>query len=67
MKRAVRRSGKKNQKSNFEERFASMVSEYHKAKEILDSMVEGTAEYVKQKKICDNLFASAERFVNANS
>lgn len=66
MKKA-KRMGKKNQKSNFEERFSLMVGEYHKAKETLDSMVEGTSEYVKQKKVCDNLFASAERFVNANS
>lgn len=43
-----------------------MVAEYHKAKEALDSMTEGTPEFAKQKKKCDSLFANAERFINAN-
>lgn len=53
-------------KNDFEERFAFMVGEYHKAKEILDSMEEGTSEYATQKKTCDRLFANAERYINKN-
>lgn len=66
MRKPVKKSGKKIRKSNFEERFSLMVAEYNKAKEVLDSMTEGTPEYDKQKKKCDSLFASAERFINAN-
>ncbi len=51
-------------KNNFEERFALMVEEYNKAKEVLDSMEEGTSEYMTQKNLCDKLFASAERYIN---
>lgn len=53
-------------KSDFEEKFALMVGEYNKQKELLDAMSEGDAEHAKQKKKCDALFASAERFLNAN-
>ncbi|MDN3612506.1 hypothetical protein ACODM8_14795 [Vibrio ostreicida] len=66
MKKPVRRVGKKMRKSDFEARFAHMVGEYNKAKEVLDGLTEGTPEYTKQKKMCDSLFASAERFINAN-
>ncbi|WP_425608763.1 hypothetical protein [Vibrio brasiliensis] len=66
MRKAAKKSSKKIKKSNFEEKFSLMVAEYNTAKEILDAMVEGTPEYTKQKKNCDRLFASAERFINAN-
>ncbi|MGR5095272.1 hypothetical protein ACPV5O_06555 [Vibrio maritimus] len=66
MRKPVKKSSSKNRKSSFEEKFSHMVAEYQKAKEVLDSLAEGTAEYNKQKKICDKLFASAERFINAN-
>lgn len=66
MRKAAKKSSKKFQKSNFEEKFALMVAEYNKAKEILDTLMEGTPEHTKQKKNCDRLFASAERFINAN-
>ncbi|MEH0690151.1 hypothetical protein H4F17_13930 [Vibrio cholerae] len=62
----ARKSGKKMRKSDFEEKFALMVGEYNKQKELLDAMSEGDAEHAKQKKKCDALFASAERFLNAN-
>lgn len=66
MKKPVRKTGKKISKSEFESRFAFMVAEYNKAKEALDLMEQGTSEYSVQKKKCDNLFANAERFINAN-
>lgn len=68
MRRPVRRSksSKKTQKNNFEERFAVMVKEYQEAKEVLESMEEGTSEYTTQKKVCDKLFANAERYINRN-
>jgi hypothetical protein len=66
MKKPFKKSNNKARKSNFEEKFSLMVAEYNKAKEILDSMAEGSEEYTKQKKLCDNLFARAERFINAN-
>ncbi len=66
MRKPVRKSSKKIQKNNFEERFGVMVKEYQEAKEVLESMEEGTAEYLSQKKICDKLFANAERYVNKN-
>ncbi|CAM3103917.1 30S ribosomal protein S20 [Vibrio neptunius] len=66
MRKPAKKSSNKIRKSNFEERFALMVSEYNKAKEILESMTEGTPEYAKQQKKCQSLFASAERFLNAN-
>ncbi|CAM2758688.1 hypothetical protein [Vibrio mytili] len=66
MRKPVRKSSKKTQKNNFEERFAVMVKSYQDAKEILDSMVEGTSEYITQKKVCDKLFANAERYINKN-
>jgi hypothetical protein len=65
MRKPVRKASKKMRKSDFEERFAQMVGEYNKEKEVLDAMPEGTAEYAKQKKKCDILFANAERFINA--
>jgi len=37
MRKPVRKSSKKTQKNNFEERFAAMVKEYQEAKGILDS------------------------------
>lgn len=66
IRKPAKKSSKNIRKSNFEERFSLMVADYHKAKEILDSMTEGTPEFAKQKKKCDSLFASAERFINAN-
>ncbi|MEF1309601.1 hypothetical protein QTO01_05775 [Vibrio mytili] len=66
MRKPVRKSSKKTQKNNFEERFAVMAKSYQDAKEILDSMVEGTSEYITQKKVCDKLFANAERYINKN-
>ncbi|EGQ8038598.1 hypothetical protein DX888_24495 [Vibrio alginolyticus] len=64
MRKPVRKSSKKTQKNNFEERFAAMVKEYQEAKEILDSMTEGSSEYLAQKKTCDKIFANAERYIN---
>ncbi|OCP85249.1 hypothetical protein [Vibrio parahaemolyticus] len=64
MRKPVRKSSKKTQKNNFEERFAAMVKEYQEAKGILDSMAEGSSEYLAQKKACDKLFANAERYIN---
>ncbi|GLR06410.1 hypothetical protein [Vibrio hyugaensis] len=64
MRKPVRKSSKKTQKHNFEERFAAMVKEYQEAKEILESMTEGSSEYLAQKKACDKLFANAERYIN---
>lgn len=66
MRKPVRKSSKKTQKNNFEERFAVMVKEYQEAKEVLESMAEGTSDYITQKKICDKLFANAERYINKN-
>ncbi|MCE0496086.1 hypothetical protein [Vibrio salinus] len=66
MRKPVRKSSKKIQKNNFEERFTVMVKEYQEAKEVLESMAEGTSEYINQKKICDKLFANAERYINKN-
>ncbi|CDU10634.1 conserved hypothetical protein [Vibrio diabolicus] len=43
-----------------------MVKEYHSAKEVLDAMPEGSADYDKQKKHCESLFANAERFFKRN-
>ncbi|MBE3899395.1 hypothetical protein HJ158_09270 [Vibrio parahaemolyticus] len=66
MRKPVRKSTKKTQKNNFEERFAVMVKEYQEAKEVLESMTEGSSEYITQKKACDKLFANAERYINKN-
>ncbi|ODS11210.1 hypothetical protein [Vibrio scophthalmi] len=49
MKKPVRKNVKKMRKSDFEERFTNMVGEYNQAKEILESLAVGTAEYNKQK------------------
>ena len=65
MKKPVRKNVKKMRKSDFEERFAQMVGEYNKAKEVLESLTAGTPEHSKQQKQCDILFASAERFINS--
>lgn len=64
MRKLLRKSSKKSQKINFEERFAVMVKEYLEAKEILESMTEGSSEFLTQKKVCDKLFANAERYIN---
>ncbi|ELP5726844.1 hypothetical protein QTV44_000017 [Vibrio vulnificus] len=64
MKKPTRKSSKKIQKNNFEERFNVMVAEYQEAKSILDSLEQGTSEYAEQKKLCDKLFANAERYIN---
>lgn len=65
MKKPVRKNVRKMRKSDFEERFAQMVGEYNKAKEVLETLTAGTAEYSKQQKQCEILFASAERFINS--
>ncbi|QIA64990.1 hypothetical protein GT360_15620 [Vibrio astriarenae] len=65
-RKPVRKPAKKMSKNHFEERLSVMVAEYNSAKELLDSMTEGTDEHAKQKKKCEKLFASTERFVNAN-
>ncbi|MCZ0758449.1 hypothetical protein INT50_07720 [Vibrio diabolicus] len=57
---------KKNKKSNYEDKFELMVKEYHSAKEVLDAMPEGSADYDTQKKHCESLFANAERFFKRN-
>ncbi|HAS6346363.1 hypothetical protein LZU85_00160 [Vibrio sp. IRLE0018] len=66
MKKPTRKSSKKTQKNNFEERFAAMVTEYQEAKALLDAMEQGTSEYTNQKKLCDKLFANAEKYINRN-
>ncbi len=66
MRKPVKKSSKKMKNHDFEERFALMVGEYNKAKEVLDSMEEGSPEYTAQKKACDKLFANAERYINKN-
>lgn len=66
MRKPVKKSSKKAQKNNFEERFAAMVKEYQEAKEVLESMTEGSSEYLTHKKFCDKLFANAERYINKN-
>ncbi len=66
MRKPVRKSNKKAQKNHFEERFAVMVAEYQEAKAALDSMEEGSSEYIAQKKVCDKLFSNAERYINRN-
>ena len=66
MRKPAKKTSNKIRKSSFEEKFSHMVAEYQKEKEVLDSWVEGSPEHNKQKKICDKLFASAERFINAN-
>ncbi|PSU03566.1 hypothetical protein C9J03_20905 [Photobacterium gaetbulicola] len=65
MRKPVKKASKKMRKSDFEEKFTKMVEEYQRAKEVLDSLEVGTTEYAKKKKQCDILFASAERFINA--
>lgn len=59
-KRNVNQS--KARKNNHEEKFESMVKEYQEAKTLLDSMDEGSDEQQKQQRLCDNLFAKAEKF-----
>lgn len=66
MRKPVRKSNKKTQKNNFEEQFSIMVTEYQAAKEALDSMEQGTPEYISQKKLCEKLFSNAERYINRN-
>ena len=59
-KRNVNQS--KARKNNHEERFESMVKEYQEAKTLLDSMDEGSDAQLKQQRLCDSLFAKAEKF-----
>ncbi|MCR9345330.1 hypothetical protein, partial [Vibrio alginolyticus] len=61
-----KKSIKKTQKNNFEERFSMMVKEYQEAKETLESMEEGSKEYMVQNKLCNKLFSNAERYINKN-
>ncbi|MDD1783167.1 hypothetical protein LRP49_18530 [Enterovibrio sp. ZSDZ35] len=53
---------KKAWKNGNEARFEQMVAEYHTAKAALEAMTAGTPEHEAQKKLCDTLFAGAERF-----
>ncbi|AVF93863.1 hypothetical protein NB525_11445 [Vibrio alginolyticus] len=67
MRKPVRKKSiKKTQKNNFEERFSMMVKEYQEAKETLESMEVGSKEYMVQNKLCDKLFSNAERYINKN-
>ncbi|WPC76319.1 hypothetical protein [Vibrio porteresiae] len=66
MKRPYKKSTNRANKNNFEVRFSAMVGEYQQAKEVLDAMTTGTTEYAEQKKLCDKLFANAERYINRN-
>ncbi|CAH0535111.1 hypothetical protein VST7929_02772 [Vibrio stylophorae] len=49
-------------KNVHEARFEEMVGKYHQAQKELAAMEAGSEAYAKQKKLCDSLFASAERF-----
>ncbi|KUI98223.1 hypothetical protein [Vibrio sp. MEBiC08052] len=62
MRKKRDKSPKKHKKSGYEAKFEVMVKEYHSAQEILNGMAEDSADYAKQKKHCESLFASAERF-----
>lgn len=62
MKKKRQNLQKKAWKNGHETRFEQMVSEYHNAKAALEALTAGTEEYNTQKKLCDTLFASAERF-----
>ncbi|QSX33554.1 hypothetical protein JYB87_17890 [Shewanella avicenniae] len=52
----------KARKNNHEEKFESMVKEYQEAKTLLDSMDDGSDEQLQQQRLCDSLFAKAEKF-----
>ncbi|WP_060988780.1 hypothetical protein [Photobacterium leiognathi] len=65
MRKNIRKPSKKNNKNAFEERFKIIVDDYHKAKELLDSLSAGTDEYEQQKKKCHQLFSHAERYLNS--
>lgn len=67
MRKSGKKIGKKIRKNAFEGRFALIVEDYNKAKEILDSLMVGTTEYEKQKKECNYLFANAERCLNSGT
>lgn len=62
MRKKRDKSPKKHKKSGYEAKFEVMVKEYHSAQEVLNGMSEDSAEYNQQKKHCESLFASAERF-----
>ncbi|ASA57784.1 hypothetical protein [Vibrio gazogenes] len=62
MRKKRDKSPKKHKKSGYEAKFEVMVKEYHSAQEVLNGMSEDSADYSKQKKHCESLFASAERF-----
>ncbi len=64
MRKPIKKSKNKTQKNHFEERFANMVKEYQDAKDVLESLEKDTSAYNTQKKICDKLFANAERYIN---
>ena len=67
MKRPYKKSVNRANKNNFESRFSALVGEYQQAKEVLDAMATGSEEYTEQKKLCDKLFANAERYINKKS
>lgn len=53
-------------KNGGEARFEKMVGEYQSAKAELDAMEKDSPEYAAQQKLCDTLFANAERFFSQN-
>lgn len=65
--RKPQKSTKRIKKSNFEEKLEQVVSEYRKEKEFLDTLVEDSIEFNKQKIKCDSLYSKAERFINKQS
>jgi DNA-binding ferritin-like protein (Dps family) len=66
VKKQNKNSKKKMQKNNYEDRLEQLVKEYRDAKEILESYVDGSAEYKAQEVVCDKLFAKTQNFINRN-
>lgn len=64
MRNRAKSTKSKSKKNNVEDRLTQLVTEYQEAKGILESIPEGTSEYANQKKLCDKLFANAERYIN---
>lgn len=54
------------QKNNYEDRLEQLVKEYREAKEMLESYIEGSAEYKAQDVVCEKLFAKTQNFINRN-
>ena len=66
MSKIRQKASKKSKKNEFESRLNILVEEFNQAQEVLNSLVEGSAEFLAQKKICDKLFSNTERFLNRN-